>query len=70
MKDNRPFLVDRYCGKCIVPLETTERHEDGWLHVTYACGKCGFRQVVTFSPFELQEWARRGRSRVTGTSWS
>ena len=68
--DNRPYLVDRRCGTCITPLETTERHEEGWLHVTYACGKCGFKQVVTFSPAELQARARRAKSRVTGASWS
>ena len=54
----RPYLSDRRCGRCLMPLRTTERREDGWLHVTYAC-TCGFRSVVTFSPGELQEWARR-----------
>ncbi|MBE3111424.1 MAG: hypothetical protein IMZ46_13125 [Acidobacteria bacterium] len=55
----RPYLSDRRCGRCIVPLTTEERREDGWLFVTYNCPKCGFRSVVTFSPQELEEWARR-----------
>jgi ribosomal protein S27AE len=57
----RPYLSDRRCGRCIVPLTTTEHREGGWLMVTYACGKCGFRSVVTFSPQELDEWTRRKR---------
>ena len=71
-KDGRPYLVDRRCGTCLTPLETTERREGGWLYVTYSCASCGFKQVVTFSPAELAEWARRSRprSRVTGASWS
>jgi len=56
----RPYLSDRRCGRCLVPLETTDRREGGWLFVTYACLKCGFNQVVSFSPGELMEWARRG----------
>lgn len=68
----RPYLTDRHCGKCLLPLTTTERRSDGWLYVTYRCASCGFRQVVTFSPQELAEWTRRSRpkSRVTGASWS
>ena len=71
-KDNRPYLVDRRCATCLTPLVTTERHGDGWLYVTYACGKCGFRQVVIFSPQDLAEWSCRAwpKSRVTGASWS
>ena len=56
----RPYLSGRSCGRCLVPFETSERREDGWLFVTYACRKCGFSQVVSFSPQELEEWARRG----------
>lgn len=59
-KKNRPYLMDRRCGSCLTPLETTEHREDGWLFVTYHCLSCGFRTVVTFSPQELEEWARRG----------
>jgi len=55
----RPYLSDRRCGRCIIPLETTDRREGGWLYVTYHCSSCGFNQVVTFSPQELAEWARR-----------
>lgn len=66
----RPYLSDRRCGRCLLPLTTTERHEEGWLFVTYACASCGFKQVVTFSPDELREWTRRGKSQVTGASWS
>jgi len=68
--DSRPYLVDRRCGTCLTPLVTTERHEEGWLIVTYNCPSCDFKSVVTFSPAELQEWARRGKSRVSGASWS
>lgn len=65
----RPYLSDRRCGRCLVPLETTERREDGWLFVTYACRKCGFNQVVSFSPGELMEWERRGsRARSAANS--
>ncbi len=70
MKDSRPYLTNRRCGRCIVPLETSERHEEGWLYVTVSCPKCDFKSVVTFSPDELREWARRGKSRATGASWS
>lgn len=56
----RPYLVDRRCGRCIVPLTTTESREGGWLFVTYRCQVCGYSSVVTFSPDELVEWARRG----------
>lgn len=56
----RPYLMDRRCGRCILPLSIEEHREGGWLFVTYNCGGCGFRQVVTFSPQELAEWARRG----------
>ncbi|GEM_PF-2216094 len=65
----RPYLSGRTCGRCIVPLTTTEYREGGWLFVTYACLKCGFRQVITFSPHELEEWARRGaRARAATNS--
>ena len=56
----RPYLSDRRCGRCIIPLELEERREGGWLFVTYHCAGCGFSQVVTFGPQELEEWARRG----------
>ena len=56
----RPYLTDRRCGRCLVPLETTERREGGWLFVQFSCDKCGFQTVVTFSPQELAEWERRG----------
>ena len=65
----RPYLSDRRCGRCIIPLELEERREDGWLFVTYHCLSCGFRTVVTFSPQELEEWARRGaRARAAANS--
>ncbi|MCJ7611943.1 MAG: hypothetical protein MUP19_06745 [Candidatus Aminicenantes bacterium] len=68
-KDARPYLVNRRCGHCIIPLETTERHAGGWLFVTYACLKCGFKQVISFSPAELMEWDRRGsRARAVANS--
>lgn len=57
----RPFLMDRRCGRCLVRLEISENREGGWLFATYRCPVCGFRQVVTFSPAELEEWERRGR---------
>lgn len=56
---HRPYLLDRRCGRCLIPLETSERRDGGWLLVTYLCPVCGFSQVVTFSPQELEEWARR-----------
>lgn len=62
---SRPYLMDRRCGRCLVPLETTEHREGGWLFVTFHCPICGFRTVVTFSPQELAEWERR-RARVEG----
>ena len=62
----RPYLSDRRCGRCLVPLETTERREGGWLFVQFSCDSCGFKQVVTFSPAELLEWERRGRTRAAG----
>jgi len=62
----RPYLSDRRCGQCLVPLEVKDRREDGWLFVTYRCPVCGFHQVVTFSPQELMEWERRGRTRAAG----
>jgi len=62
----RPYVVDRRCGRCLRPLETTERREGGWLFVTYNCAGCGFRQVITFSPEELAEWARRGSEPCPG----
>lgn len=65
----RPYLSDRRCGRCLVPLETTERREAGWLYVAYRCPACGFRQVVTFSPAELEEWANRG-ARAAGAGKS
>jgi hypothetical protein len=57
--DSRPYLVNRFCDRCILPLEISERREGSWLFVTYSCGRCGFRQVVSFSPAELAEWERR-----------
>lgn len=63
MKTSRPYLVaDRRCGCCRRPFEISERHEDGWCYVTYVCARCGFNQVVTFSPAELEEWQRRSAS--------
>ena len=62
----RPYLVDRRCGRCLIPLEMSERHEDGWLIVTYRCSGCGATSTVTFSPQELQEWARRQSARAVG----
>ena len=60
MKTSRPYLVaDRRCGCCRRPFVITERREDGWIFVTYRCDRCGFNQVVTFSPQELEEWQRR-----------
>lgn len=56
----RPYLTDRHCGRCLVPLETSERRADGWLIVVFRCPKCGASSTVTFSPQELDEWARRG----------
>lgn len=56
----RPYLTARRCGRCLLPLETSERRQDGWLFVTYRCAGCGQTYVVTFSPAELAEWARRG----------
>jgi len=64
MKTDRPYLVARHCGRCLIPLETSERREGAWLFVAYSCAGCGFRQVVTFSPAELEEWARRGKARA------
>jgi len=64
MKTDRPYLVARQCGRCLTPLEMTERREGAWFFATYYCPKCGFRQVVTFSPAELEEWARRGKARA------
>jgi len=65
----RPYLSDRRCGRCLVPLELEERREGGWLFVTYHCLSCGFRQVISFSPQELEEWARRGaRARAAANS--
>jgi hypothetical protein len=58
----RPYLTGRTCGRCLVPLETIEHREGGWLFVTYSCAGCGFRQVVSFSPQELAEWERRGKN--------
>ncbi|MGA2363427.1 MAG: hypothetical protein ABSG73_13330 [Candidatus Aminicenantales bacterium] len=58
-KRDRPYLSDRRCGRCLVPFETTERREGGWLYVTFRCPSCGYKSVVTFSPQELQEWERR-----------
>lgn len=55
----RPYLSGRRCGRCLLPLETSELRQAGWLFVTFTCPGCGFRQVVTFSPGELEEWARR-----------
>lgn len=62
-KNARPFLVDRRCDCCLVPFEISERREDGWVFVTYRCDRCGFNQVVTFSPAELTEWTRRSERR-------
>ncbi|MGA2533816.1 MAG: hypothetical protein ABSG19_12375 [Candidatus Aminicenantales bacterium] len=56
----RPYLSDRRCGRCLVPFELEERREGGWLFVTYRCPVCGNKNVVSFSPQELQEWALRG----------
>ncbi len=64
MNDNRPYLSERRCGRCLLPLETSERREDGWLFVTYRCPGCGNKSVVTFSPAELAEWERRGKDRT------
>jgi predicted RNA-binding Zn-ribbon protein involved in translation (DUF1610 family) len=58
-KKRRPYLSDRSCGRCLVPFETTERRAGGWLYVTFKCPGCGYKNVVTFSPEELAEWARR-----------
>lgn len=55
----RPYLSDRRCGRCIIPLETSERREGGWLIVVFRCPKCGTSSTVTFSPQELEEWTRR-----------
>lgn len=63
--NERPYLIDRRCGRCLVPLETVESREGGWLIVTYICPTCGPVSTVTFSPQELAEWARR-RSRAAG----
>lgn len=65
---HRPYLTDRRCGQCLVPLEVEEKRENGWLFVTYRCPSCDFRTVVTFSPQELAEWARRGGSRPSANS--
>jgi len=54
----RPYLSDRRCGRCLKPFETTERREGGWLFVSFKC-PCGSSYTVTFSPAELEEWARR-----------
>ncbi|MEN6560101.1 MAG: hypothetical protein ABFD52_04925 [Acidobacteriota bacterium] len=62
----RPYLSDRRCGRCLIPLEIRERREDGWLIVTYRCPICGFNQAITFSPQELEEWARRHPGTRTG----
>ena len=62
----RPYLSDRRCGRCLVPLEISERREDGWLFVVYRCSGCGATSTVTFSPQELQEWARRQGARAVG----
>ena len=64
---NRPYLSDRRCGHCLIPFETSERREAGWLYVTFSCSGCGFKQVVTFSPAELAEWVLRG-ARAAGKS--
>ena len=67
MKAGRPYLTERLCGECIRPLEITEeRQADGWLKAVYSCSHCGARTVVTFSPQELAEWERRGRTRAAG----
>lgn len=60
---SRPYLIDRRCGRCLVPFEIRERRAEGWLFVVYACERCDFRQTVTFSPAELAEWARRSTVR-------
>ena len=66
---NRPYLVSRTCGRCIIPLKITEHREGGWLFATYSCPRCGFQQVATFSPAELEEWGRRkGRRPGIGAS--
>lgn len=65
MNAERPYLEARRCGRCIVPFEISERREGGWLFVTYSCSRCGFRQVITFSPAELEEWGRRRKSSRT-----
>ena len=59
----RPYLMDRKCSRCLVPLETSERWKDDWLFVTYKCPGCPFRQVVTFSPAELAEREQRTRAK-------
>jgi len=67
--DSRPYLTERRCGRCLVPFEITEHRADGWLFATYACPTCGNRTMVTFSPQELEEWARRGtRARAAANS--
>ena len=65
----RPYLTGRSCGQCLVPLETTERREDGWLIIVYSCRVCEFKTVVTFSPQELEEWERRSRTRFAGAEF-
>ena len=65
----RPYLTGRSCGQCLTPLETTERREEGWLYVTFACPSCNFRTVVSFGPQELEEWERRSRTRVAGAEF-
>jgi hypothetical protein len=57
----KPYLTGCRCGRCITPLETTERRESGTLYVTYVCTRCGVRTVVTFPPAKLAEWERRKR---------
>ena len=57
----RPYLTGRLCGHCIVPFKISEYREGGWLFATYACPKCGYKNVVTFSPAEMAEWQRRRR---------
>jgi len=65
----RPYLTGRSCGRCLVPFELEERREGGWLFVTYRCPKCSNSSTVTFSPQELEEWARRGaRARAAANS--
>jgi predicted RNA-binding Zn-ribbon protein involved in translation (DUF1610 family) len=58
---DRPYLSDRRCGRCLVPFQTSERREGGWLYVSFLCPRCGYKSVVTFSPGELAEWESRRR---------